>query len=425
MIFKLAIRNIVCNKRNYFPVFFCMFLVIGMTVSIFYYSDSILQSIRQKLTSDERCIIQICSKSAQLDLHKSAIDEVCRDPSVCDIYTGCQMFAPQLVPHDFYLKHPDNIPTGSFSDSYAVINGAVYSFSNFPGITKAENISMLYIDHTVMNEKNIISNGIMCGDMINDPGQIIIPEQYLKMLGISHSEYEELIGKELSIHIRSYPDSIDITLFKGLKIVGILSESYFAGNEFMSFIVPLEDLSKKTDDYVIYSNLYIDIYDYDKCNSIIDKLHGAKMNDVYLLSPYDTIDFMYKQYFFVTKVIGLIAIFIFIALMLYLVIFITFSVQRSAQMSAVYVSLGFTPKDVMIIRVLENTVTAVASFIFSLPLFCILAHFTLGYINLDGYSFSISALTKAAVLSSFVICLFTLVCSFIIRKNIDRSLNTL
>lgn len=413
MVLMLALRNVVKHKRTYFPVFFCLFFVVGLSVSILYYSDTICYNIKKQLVSEKKCTINICSNSNELSSLRNALIEIKANSFISDIISGCQMPANEVLLLDNYYKKLDITPVSDFLDSYFVIDGIKYCLENSQKYTQAMGVEICYIDYSIMYDNNLIKNNIIVGDTINSTNQIVIPEQYLKMLGFCEYDYENLIGKRISVYISSYPDYNSLLLLENYTIVGILSENYYTNSYLLSLIVSIDDLKKKEGIYTVYTDVCVEKYDYEKCKEIVDAINKFGLNDVSFSDPYDKIDYLYKQYYFINNIIIIVSFYIFTAVILYLIIFLVFSMNQSIQMSYTYISLGIEPNKIVAMRVLENAIVAIIASIIAIPLFCLVSHQTLLYIN-SHYEFAKFIVLKVIMISLLILCIFSVMSYFVI-----------
>ena len=398
-VITLALRDIRYNFRTYIPVFFSVFFSVGIISAIICYSGIIDRQISSKLKTDEPCVMIITNNNININ-RLGAVKEILKDdPLIEEMGLYYSDSAVYFVPPVFYEVNPGAVIDSSYESAEAVIDGIKYKFDNSRKYAAADFITITAAD---MENQLLDEDDMLCGNMLTEEKQILLPQQYLAMFGIKAEEYENLIGKSFSLYVSS--EKRKISVINEFKIAGVIDKDYFGENGFISPFIPYITPKYKECFGNIVLNAVVAEYDIEKVRSLKTKLENSEAVNVSFNREYEEIDFYYSQKEFVYKIISLIALFFTSAIALHLIVYMFFSSQQTVKMSKMLIAMGLTENEVCIFRSLENTITAAIAAVSGTVIFSIIACKAFAYINY--YAVSDAVIIDYGVLT--LVCLIVI-----------------
>lgn len=374
----LVFKDLKYNFKKFIPVFFSVFFSVGMIAAIICYSSIIDHYISSKLKTDKPCILTIQNRNENMNILGNVSEQLKNDPMIKDMNLYYMVNIPSLIPVPV-LRNADYCVYGNYEYSTAVIDKTEYSFDNWEKYTSWDCIELIStdIEYQVIDKENIL-----CGNVLTSENQIVLPEQYLLMLGIKAEEYEQLIGKSFSLYITVGTKKFPV--IKEFIISGIIDREYFGEDDhFLPAYIPYTAPRYREDFINIILDAVISEYDVEKVRSFKAELENSNPVDTSLNSEYWEIDFYYSQREFVYKIISLIAIFFAVATALHLIVYMLFSAQQTVKMSKMLIAMGLTENQVCIFRGIENAVTALLGTVSGAVIYSIIACKVFEFINSD------------------------------------------
>lgn len=376
-IIAMALRDIKRNYRTYIFVFFSIFFSTGMVIAIIYYSGIIDSQIKTKLQAEEPCILKITCNASSSSKIKDITSTLNEDPFIEKTKLYYSDSAIYFIPPAVYNANSKFIIDCSYQTAEAIIDNTTYKFNYFDKYTSVDWINI--ISSTIDNQV-ITNDDLICGSVLTNEKQIILPQQYLDMFGIEKENYFNLIGKNFSLYLSA--EKRKIPVIKSFTIVGITSNQYYDDNNIVSPIIPYISPYYKDSISNVVIEAVVRKYDNKKINEIESTIKDKGFN-IDLNKRYAEIDFFYKQKEFLDKIIWLIVCFFSTAIIFHLTIYMAFSAQQMAKASYMLIAMGMTPNEVILFRCLENSLVTIAASLLGTVIYSIFAYQIFVFVNPD------------------------------------------
>lgn len=351
-IFLLAVKNIIKHRKHYFQLFMGIFLSIFFVMTAVIFSVFINSHIRDEFPDNSLCYLKYYDED-----NRKKIKGVCKEAFDMDD-VGFAMRIVDGIPANLLenRKFPLDIV---FENTVVEIDGHDYYF------IEIENNNLSYggvfisqIDNTISDFSDFLyryyEEPFICGSDCQTKNDILIPEQYLKALGIMPEQYNGLIGKKLIVKL-IVPKNYNVT--SEYTICGIVKEECYSD-------IPVTMMTQFNNSLITQSDIayvFFDSYDdksFDKTKKELDSIFGIKGSTCL---AFDNIVFLNRQANFTKRVLMIILVMLTVAVIIHLSVYMFFYIDQNKMYYSLLYSLGMNQKRIAFLSFTEIALNTIIS----------------------------------------------------------------
>lgn len=354
VLFSLALKNIHRHFKHHLQVLLGIFLSVTFFMTTVIFVFFIQSHIKDEYPDNKICFIKYynednSSLASKCDGAKK-IKDVC-----CIIRTLNYMIL------NIEDNQGNNMESMEFENEILEIGDNIYKYSSSESFREEYKLNygleVAQIDDSISDFSDYLYNfydePFICGGECEKSTDILVPEQYLILFGVPENEYENCIGKNLSV---KFSRTDNYSLIRNYNISGIIKKECFDGFPVSMIIKTQENYYSDWDIIYVYTKKY-DLKQFEKLKNALDHQFGVIGN---ICLSYEKLNFLQKQSNFVEHILLLVIICVVAAVILYLLIYMFFYIEQNQKYSAILLSLGLNSKKVALLNMIE---VGISSFI--------------------------------------------------------------
>ena len=351
----LAIKNIKKHRKHFLQLFLGIFLSVSFFMTAVIFSIFINSHINDEYPENKLCFLKYYDDDNMIMI-RGACKEAVKEKDV-----KCTLRLMECLALKKTEKQRMALDL-SFDNEILEIDGNDYKYSGLSeDFTLNNGVSIVQIDNTISDFSEFLysfyDDPFICGSDCKSMNDILIPEQYLEAYAIPQEQYNQLIGKKLSIKL-NVPKNYSIS--SKYTICGIIKKECFSD-------IPISMITQINDQYFINSDIayiFFDSYQHKKFEKDKKKLDSSFGIKGSICRAYEKIDFLDRQANFTRHVLMMIVAMLAFAVIFHLSVYIFFYSEQNRKYNFLLYSLGMSPKKIAVLSFMEmvlNTALAALS----------------------------------------------------------------
>lgn len=354
VLFSLALKNIHRHFKHHLQVLLGIFLSVTFVMTTVIFVFFIRSHIKNEYPDNKICFITYYN-----DDNSSLVSKCDGAKKIKDVC--CVIRTLNYMILDFENNQGNVMEDMAFENEILEIGDKTYKYSSSESFREEYKLNFglefAQIDNNISDFSEYLysfyDEPFMYGGECEKSTDILVPEQYLILFGVPENEYENCIGKKLSV---KFLQTDNYSLIRNYNISGIIKKECFDGFPVSMIIRTQEKYYSDWDIVYVYAKEY-DLKRFESIKNELDNEFGVT-GDICL--AYEKLNFLQKQSNFVEHILLLVVICVVAAVILYLLIYMFFYTEQNQKYSAILLSLGLNSKKIALLSTLE---VGISSFI--------------------------------------------------------------